>query len=240
MFETVQRHSLSESVYQQLAGRILRQELEPGEALPSERQLAEALGVNRGAVREAVKRLQQARLVAVRHGGNHTVQDYREHGGLEVLDQLLVDENGRVNTAVGLHIMAMRSALAPAVAAAAARHGTAELVGELRACTLAMRAADGELGELQEQALAFWSALIRGSGNLAFRLAFNSMNRSYRAVWALLRQVLAPELRRIDELQAIADAVEAKDPARAEQAARTYVAIGERAMAEALGGDAPR
>ena len=46
--------------------------MQPGESLPSERRLAEVLGVSRPAVREALKRVAAAGLVEVRPGGrNH-------------------------------------------------------------------------------------------------------------------------------------------------------------------------
>ena len=45
-----------------IIGRILEGKLEAGSALPSERFLAEEFGVNRHAVREALKRLEQAGL----------------------------------------------------------------------------------------------------------------------------------------------------------------------------------
>ena len=59
--------------------------LAAGEPLPSERRLAEVLGVSRPAVREALQRMTQTRLVEVRHGGATTVRDFRRHGGLDLL-----------------------------------------------------------------------------------------------------------------------------------------------------------
>src|SRR3954462_5974607 len=50
--------------------------MQPGESLPSERRLAEVLGVSRPAVREAIKRLTQAGLVEVRQGDATTVRDF--------------------------------------------------------------------------------------------------------------------------------------------------------------------
>ena len=93
-FAAVRKQSLSDSVYRQLHDKIVRLELKAGSELPSERDLAERFGVNRGALREAIKRLQQAGLVAVRHGGNHVVQDYLEEGGMELLPGLLVNSKG--------------------------------------------------------------------------------------------------------------------------------------------------
>ena len=63
-----------------LAGRYA-----PGERLPTQRALAAALGVNMASVREGIKRLEQLKLVDVRHGDAMRVRDWRAHGGLDVL-----------------------------------------------------------------------------------------------------------------------------------------------------------
>ena len=78
----------SETVHAALRGAILDGTLAPGDPLPSERVLAAEHGVNRHAVREAVKRLQQAGLIHVTHGGATRVLDWRTHGGLELLTDL--------------------------------------------------------------------------------------------------------------------------------------------------------
>lgn len=230
MFAAVQKQPLSESVYRQLKQKIVNHELAAGDELPSERVLGEMLGVNRGAVREAIKRLQQAGLVAVRHGGNHVVMDYQEEGGLELLPALLVDARGGVNAAVVRSIMSLRAALAPEVAAAAARQGGAKLANELDAVLLRMRAAEADLKTLQTLALDFWRLLVNAGGNIAFRLAFNSMNKTYTASWNLLTQVMAAEFRDLDNLQDLAHAVRKRDAVRAHKFARSHVDIGTRAI----------
>ena len=49
--QPVVRRSVPEQVFEQIATDVLSGELQPGEALPSERKLAEVLGVSRPAVR---------------------------------------------------------------------------------------------------------------------------------------------------------------------------------------------
>jgi len=233
-FSTVSKESLSDSVYRQLADKILRGELSPGEPLPAERELSEALGVNRGAVREAIKRLQQARLVAVRQGGNSVVLDYLSEGGLELLPNLLVNKQGHLNGAVVRSIMAMRSALAPDIAAAAAKKGGTKLADELDALLAQMRADSGSLKALQDHALAFWKKLVERGGNIAFRLAFNSMTQTYTQVWDALTPVLQSEFRDFDNLGAIAAAVRHGDAETARSHGRRHVEIGREALEHAL------
>lgn len=233
-FRPVPRQSLSESVYLQLKDRIVRQELSPGTALPSERELSEQLGVNRGAVREAIKRLQQAHLVAVRQGGNHVVLDYLDEAGLELLPSLLVDKRGRMSAAAVRSVMAMRSALAPDIAAAAAERGGMALAAELRARLALMHAAGDDLPALQEHCFEFWKALVMAGGNIAFRLAFNSMQKTYRQVWSLLTRVMEDEFRDQAGLTRITQAVESGDAEAARSAGRRHVEIGRRALERAL------
>lgn len=230
MYAAVQKQSLSESVYRQLKHKIVNHELAAGEELPAERVLSEKLGVNRGAVREAIKRLQQAGLVGVRHGGNHVVLDYQNEGGLELLPSLLVDSKGNVNAAVARSIMSLRASLAPDIAAHAAERGGAKLADQLDAVLEHMRSAQKDLKALQQLALDFWRLLVNAGGNIAFRLAFNSMNKTYGSAWDLLRAVLEPEFRDLDNLQALANAVRKRDREAALLCGKRHVAIGTRAM----------
>lgn len=230
----VSRQSLSESVYLQLQDKIVRGELSPESPLPSERVLSETLAVNRGAVREAIKRLQQAGLVAVRHGGNHTIRDYEAEAGLELLPALLVDARGTLNIEVLRSIMAMRSALAPEIAAAAAEKGGAVVAAKLDALLEQMRANERDLARLQTLVFEFWKTLVAGSANIAFRLAFNSMTKTYVQAWDATRTFLEPELRDIRNLRAIFAAVRARDAQAARNAGRRHVEIGRAAMDKML------
>jgi GntR family transcriptional regulator, transcriptional repressor for pyruvate dehydrogenase complex len=88
--QPVSRRSVPDDVFEQVLGEVVSGALGPGEALPSERRLAEVLGVSRPAVREALQRMTQTRLVEVRHGGATTVRDFRRYAGLDLLPSLLV------------------------------------------------------------------------------------------------------------------------------------------------------
>jgi GntR family transcriptional regulator, transcriptional repressor for pyruvate dehydrogenase complex len=67
---------------------ILRGELEPGERMPPERELAVQLGVSRLTLRAALATLAAAGLVEVRHGSGYIVRDFRD-GGPGLLPGLL-------------------------------------------------------------------------------------------------------------------------------------------------------
>src|ERR1043165_1368509 len=88
--QPVNRRSVPEDVFEQIVAEVLGGQMQPGEPLPSERRLAEVLGVSRPAVREAIKRLTEAGLVEVRQGDSTTVRDFRKHAGLDLLPRLLL------------------------------------------------------------------------------------------------------------------------------------------------------
>src|SRR3954462_734358 len=99
---------VSDRVHERLRRDILDGRLAPGDPVPSERVLAEELGVNRHAVREALKRLQQAGLVRISQGGATRVQDWRDAGGLDVLLDLV---EGDIPPELVRSVMEMRASI---------------------------------------------------------------------------------------------------------------------------------
>lgn len=81
--------NIAAMVFRDLRKQILSGQLGPGERLPGERELAAKYGTNRNTLREAVRRLEQARLVTVRHGQGVTVANFRRTGTMELLSPLL-------------------------------------------------------------------------------------------------------------------------------------------------------
>jgi len=218
--EPVTRRSLPDAVYEQLLGGIVGGEYEPGEALPSERRLAEALGVSRPAVREALKRLAQGGLVAIRQGDATTVRDYLDSGGLDLLAGMLVLSDGSLDLTVARSIVEVRGLVGPHIARLAARRATPAQVEAIRAVVGEMAATDpDDTASLQRLALTFWDRLVQASDNLAFRLMFNSLRGTYEQLLEVTEVLVADEVTDVDAHRAIADAVAAGDSADAEAAA---------------------
>jgi GntR family transcriptional regulator, transcriptional repressor for pyruvate dehydrogenase complex len=79
--------SLSEHISAELRDEILRGRYRSGERLPSERDLAQRFEVNRGAVREALKKLEQLGLAHIEAGGARV--NPLEEASLDVVEHLL-------------------------------------------------------------------------------------------------------------------------------------------------------
>src|SRR3712207_2648511 len=81
---------VADRVFRTLSEDVLSGRYGPGEKLPTQRELAGDLGVTLTSVREAVKRLEQLRLVDVRHGDAMRVTNWRAEGGLDVIAHVLL------------------------------------------------------------------------------------------------------------------------------------------------------
>lgn len=171
----------SDSVHSRLRSDILEGRLEPGDPLPSERLLADQLGVNRHAVREALKRLQQAGLIRISQGGATKVLDWRDSGGLEVLLDLM-NAPGEPPRALIRSVLEMRESVGVDAAGKFARRADDE-----RRAAAAMlaeetaRAVDANAPDALLAFIALWESVVDGSGNLAYRLALNSLNAALYA-----------------------------------------------------------
>ena len=129
----VARKSLSDAVFDQLSQEIVQGRMRPGTPLPSERSLCDMLRVNRGAVREALKRLSQAGLILIQHGGGTRVLDFKQTASLDLLDHLLFRHDGTIDLRVARSVMEMRAVMAPDIARLAARRrGPAATAGSAR------------------------------------------------------------------------------------------------------------
>jgi GntR family transcriptional repressor for pyruvate dehydrogenase complex len=71
----IRRVKLYEEVAARIRDLIASGELRPGEALPSERKLAEQFKVGRAVIREAIRQLEVSGLVESRHGGGNYIRE---------------------------------------------------------------------------------------------------------------------------------------------------------------------
>ena len=220
-FQSVTRRSLPDEVFDQVLGEVVDGEIGAGESLPSERRLAEVLGVSRPAVREALQRMAATRLVEVRHGGATTVRDFRRYAGLDLLPRLLV-RRGELDARVARSVLEARLAIGPAVAALAAERGGPALAAALTSTVDALAAVDdGPAGDVERQvhALEFWDQVVDAADSMVFRLMFNSLRAAYEPALEALAPLMAAEVGQVDAYRVLTSALGAGDPETARAAA---------------------
>lgn len=230
--QPIHRRSVSGDVFDQIITDVLSGEMAPGDPLPSERRLAEVLGVSRPAVREALKQLTAAGLVEIRQGDTTTVRDFRKHAGLDLLPRLLV-RNGELDPAVVRSILETRLHNGPKVAELAAARHRPELAGLLDEA-IAVLIAETDAVQRQRHALTFWDHLVDGADSIALRLMYNTLRATYEPALPALATLMAAEVGRPDAYRAIAGAVTAGDTEGAAQAARDLLEPATTALLDAL------
>ncbi|HTZ85211.1 MAG TPA: GntR family transcriptional regulator [Solirubrobacteraceae bacterium] len=174
MAEPIPRQSVPDHVFDRLREEILTGRYRPGDRLPSQRALAADLDVNMSTIREALGRLEQLRLVEVRHGNATRVLDWRKSGGLESL----VLHGGGPGEPLFVDLFEARRLLLVESARLAAERRNDEQSGAL--LRLASAVALG--GDAERALLADWefmAALVEAAGNLVFQLVMNSVRELY-------------------------------------------------------------
>ncbi|MDB4974149.1 MAG: mce2R 1 [Myxococcaceae bacterium] len=230
--DVVQSRGLVDHVFEQLATEIMAGTYRPGQPLPSERALAEALAVNRQVIREASRRLAQMGLVQVVHGDGTRVLDFRAHGGLDVLALLIERQSpGKRSLAFWMPILELRSALAPDVVRHCTRRGKQALRNELLEVALAMEALGRaeKKSELYELEWRFWDLVHEGADHLVYRFTYNSFKRCAASIREQSKAWTALELAHCGYRVELARAIAAGDAARAEREVRSSM----RSMLEA-------
>ena len=179
---------VSDDVFRRLTEDILGGAYQPGEKLPTQRALAKDLGVNMASVREAVKRLEQLRLVEVRHGDAMRVADWRTSGGLDVLAHLLFRAGGLDRHTLA-DLMEARALMLSEAARLAATRRSDEQAEAL--ATTAQRIAEAPDAQAA-QALdwAFYATIVDAAGNLVLGLVMNSIRHVYFQRADLFAQVV--------------------------------------------------
>lgn len=118
---------LSEEVVTYLMERILNGELQPGDKLPSERNLSDSLGVSRTVVREAIKVLSEKSLVSVRVGKGAYVTQPNQRSITESIKLMFQLERGTVE-----NVIEIRKFLEIPLAGIAAQRATQSNLEEMR------------------------------------------------------------------------------------------------------------
>lgn len=228
MTDTPPRQGVAERIAASLRTSIVRGRLQPGDPLPSERELAARFDANRSSVREAVKRLEGWGLVTVRHGGATRVTDFLLSAGLDMLPHL-VSAQGAVDPAVLADLHEVRGMILGWCAEQAATRADPASIGRLDELVRQMGAARGA-ASLQELDYAFFQALVDITGNRVLMLFSNVLRDVYLSGRERFAGIYAPGVFDLAHHRAALAAIRAHDPAAARDAMRAHALSALRAL----------
>jgi len=193
----------TETIATILRDEILSGQYRTGERLPSERDLCERFGVSRGAVREALKQLQQLGIASIQHGGARVVPI--EECTLDVLGPLL-DLNEIPDPKLVDEVMHIIGVLMREAASAALRKARPDELESARAIADEILAAAGDPVRQFEAVRALGEFFVAVADHLVLRLMLNGLQTSFMArmvrhkpVPTLQPDALAGPVRRIRE-----------------------------------------
>ncbi len=230
-FVPVQPEKLSAGVVRQIELLILRGILRPGERLPSERDLAERMGVSRPSLREALAELQAAGLLISRAGAGVFVADVLGSAFSPALVRLF----GAHDEAV-LDTIAFRRDIEGLAAMRAAEAGSDTDLSVIAANFARMEAAHAGRDAVEEAGLDadFHLSIIEAGHNVIMLHMMRSMYDLLRqGVFYNRQQMFRQRTTRADLLaqhRAINDALQARDGAAARAAVAAHLDFVEAAM----------
>jgi GntR family transcriptional repressor for pyruvate dehydrogenase complex len=230
-FQPIQQERLAQGVVRQIELLILRGLLRPGERLPSERELADRLGVSRPSLREAIAELQERGLLVARAGAGIYVANMLG----SAFSPSLIDLFSRHQEAVFDYI-SFRRDMEGMAAERAARFGSDTDLKVIDTVFRKMEAAHLKRDPADEAALdaEFHLAIIEASHNIV-------MLHMMRAMFDLLRsgvfynrqQMFKQRATRdtlLDQHRAINVAIQTRDAGGARTAAEAHMSFVEETL----------
>ncbi len=181
------RKEADRKVYRKVVNRVQQQilsgELKPGDKLPTERDMAERLGVGRNSVREAMRALEIIGITESRQGGGNYIRT--GSGGLfEPLSMMV-----KMNNCPFADVIEFRRMLETETAVLAAKRITPERSSRLRNV---MKEMSGQLSEkrILELDKEFHFMLAEFSDNFLFTTFYHAISRIFETFIQDARQVV--------------------------------------------------
>jgi GntR family transcriptional repressor for pyruvate dehydrogenase complex len=217
---TASRESVTAEVSRRLLSYLLSGAVKPGGRLPSERKLAEALGVGRTNTREALKSLHLLGILRVRPGDATYLRTTESELLPKVIEWgLLLGEQRAFD------VIEARQHLETILAGLAAERRTQEDLAVMRRAYQAMDEAAGDLEALIAADVAFHTRMWEAAGNSVLLEAMTSI-RSLQRVWIARTNQPEPDAHRTaSEHAAVLEAIERGDAQAAREAMAKDMAV---------------
>lgn len=231
-FQPVQAEKLSLAVIRQIELLILRGILKPGERLPSERDLAETLGVSRPSLREALSQLESRELLTSKPGSGVFVAEVLGSAFAPPLIKLFSEYDEAL-----FDYLSFRRELEGMAAARAAQTASDTDLQIIDAIFRKMEAAHQERNHEKEAELdaEFHLAIIEASHNVIMVHMMRSMFDMLRSGVFYNRQMIFKQQNTrqtlLDQHKAINVAIQARLPDQSRQAVEDHLHFVESAQA---------
>jgi len=200
-----------DGVVDRLRSHILTGAYPAGSRLPNERELAEALSVNRSSVREALKRLEFLELIEVRHGQGSFVREISGSSALQVIEALLRDRR-TITRELLRQLLEFRRHITIHVFELAAVNHTTEQLERARALIDREQRSAGDAEAALKIDLKLNALLGEATGNLMYQLLTNLFTKLIERLGPLYYNDQRSHQRSQDTHRRLLSALEQRDP----------------------------
>jgi len=216
--ERIEKKAISESVAEQLRTAILRGEVQVGERLPPERELAPRFGTNRNTLREAIRSLEAQGLVVARQGDGVRVADFRNTGSISLLPDLIRVATAPERNEMLDDVLQMRRRMAVELAGLAAKRADDAQIQRLRDLLQQQRDNEGDLLLSLQTDLELYNAMVDAACSVVAKLMFTTLSRLSQACLEKVPALLYVHPEYLELMGRTVDAIETRDPGAAEAA----------------------
>jgi GntR family transcriptional repressor for pyruvate dehydrogenase complex len=237
-YEPIERQKVYEQIADQLLRRIGERHLQPGESLPTERELTQAFRAGRSSVREALRMLESKGVIENRGNGTFVVSGYANPLNSSVRLLLSLDQ------ATMLDVYEVRRILeCEAAALAAERHADTHLAlmdAAIETMAAALEREDASRGARYiDGDLRFHLAIAEATRNGVLLHTMDALRGVIRRALMSIFQVPESPERSFEQHVAIRAAIAARDAAAAREAMRAHLVRVEADVHTALAAGSP-
>jgi DNA-binding FadR family transcriptional regulator len=217
----VEKMKAPEQIAEMLLRYILGGGVNTGEKLPPERILATQLSVTRATLREALKKLEQLKLIVIHQGKGIIVEDFHK-ASIDLIFSLLVI-NGEIDLKILENILEARELFGTDVARCAAKRADKKDIEQMK-ILMEKLVKTTDPGKLQQLDFEFFRQLALASKNIVYILLMNTIKTihdKHLSLFLPLSTNLSTTLQ-----QEILQAVINGDEETAAQKAQTFLQTG--------------
>lgn len=229
------RHNrtLSCNVAEILTRRIVSGEYPVRSKLPTERLLSEEFGVNRHAVREALKRLEAIGLVEIKHGSGIYVQPLHLTAGIEIFDAMLFHIDGSIDPIILSNMLDFRRHVMTNLTQLSVERRKPRELG--RICRVIDDICfNRRKGLLEDEAALYYSLfenIAAATQNRIYSLVFITLSQVFRNIRSALSDKLPDDRIGTEDLMKLREAFERSDKEAVTEIISRWLNIMETALA---------
>lgn len=229
LFSAVTPSKIPDMVYKQLVSLITKGHLKPGEKLPSERAMAQELGVSRQSIREAIYRATTAGLMEVRQGeGAFIISSFK--GNLrQPLSILLEEEAEKV-----FEFLEIRKLIEGWCAERACHAATPADLKKMQNILKKMEKVKPAQSAWEKADLDFHSSIAVSTHNVLAMHVMEGLKDSFHTYFRVKKYSTKPERKDalLGQHRAILEAIREKEPKRARKKIMEHLDYVEKMITE--------